>query len=127
MDEVTYHLQQQGIVVQPAYFGESQFEYGKRWETEHWRLIYRVEDHVMTICEIESKSKPEGIRGAMLDVISQLKKFKKEITSLKSIRGRVLTEFGSPQERERRQLQEKLYLKQGAKKVENEEGIWLVY
>ncbi|RLV59968.1 secretion protein [Parashewanella curva] len=127
MDEVTHYLQQQGIEVQPAYFGESQFEYGKTLETEQWRLIYRVDDHIMTVCEMSSKTEPEGIGGALLELIRQLKKFKKEVNSLKQVRGRVFKDFGTPQEREQHQMLEQLLLKQGARIQDDVEGPWLVY
>ncbi|MBE8167553.1 MAG: secretion protein [Shewanella sp.] len=127
MDAVTNYLSKQGVDIKPAYFGSSNYEYGKCWDTPQWTLIYRLDENSLTVCEFTSKVETSGLNSAVLKALEQLKKIKKELIEVKHIRGRVLLDNGSAKEREHRKNFHNILLKIGAKEVEQEDGRWIVY
>ncbi|MEI8599895.1 hypothetical protein P4S55_01200 [Shewanella sp. PP-Sp27a-2] len=60
MDSVSQYLARQGVAVSPAYFENSQFEWGKCWDTPHWSMVFRVDDNTLTICDFCSKGNTSG-------------------------------------------------------------------
>ncbi|MCL1078524.1 secretion protein [Parashewanella spongiae] len=127
MDPVTNYLTKLGVDIKPAYFGSSNYEWGKCWDTPQWTLIYRLDENALTVCEFTSKDKASGISSAVLQMVEQLKRLKKNVAEVSNVRGRVLLDNGSAQERERHQVFHDILLKQGAKEIDQEDGSWIVY
>ncbi|QDO84245.1 secretion protein [Shewanella psychropiezotolerans] len=127
MDPVTQYLAHQGIEVSPAYFETSQFEWGKRWDSQHWSLVYRVDDSTLTICDFSSKGNNTGISSAVSELIEQLKVIRRKVPQIKQIRGMVIYDAGLPVQRLTRKALHDVLVQQGAKEVNQDGNTWLVY
>ena len=127
MDPVTQYLTHQGIDVHPAYFETSQFEWGKRWDTPHWSMVYRVDDTTLTICDFVSKGNTSGIDSAVSQLVEELKTIRRKVSQIQQVRGMVIYDAGLPAQRLARKALHDVLLHQGAKEVHQDGSIWLVY
>ncbi|NRD74525.1 secretion protein [Shewanella sp. VB17] len=127
MDPVTQYLANKGIEVRPAYFESSQFEWGKRWDNPHWSMVYRVDEHTLTICDFTSKGNTSGIDSAVSQVIEQLKIIRRKVSQIQQVRGMVIYDVGLPAQRRARKVLHDVLLHQGAKEVNQDGATWLVY
>lgn len=127
MDPVTQYLAKQGIEVSSAYFESSQFEWGKSWDTQHWSLVYRVDDNTLTICDFSSKGNNTGISSAVSQLVEQLKLIRHRVPEIKQIRGMVIHDACLPTLGLARKALQNVLIKQGAKQVNQADGTWLVY
>lgn len=127
MDPVTQYLAHQGIETSPAYFETSQFEWGKRWDHQHWSMVYRVDDNTLTICDFSSKGNTHGIGSAVLQLVEELKNIRRKVSQINKIRGMVIYDAGLPAQRVARQALHDVLIEKGAKEVVEEGATWLVY
>jgi hypothetical protein len=127
MDPVSQYLARQGIVVSPAYFESSQYEWGKRWDNQHWSLVYRVDETTLTLCDFCSKGNTVGISSAVLQLAEQLRQLRRQLPDIKQVRGMVIQDAGLPQQRIARQALREALLKLGAREVAQNGETWLVY
>ncbi|MCU7986216.1 MULTISPECIES: secretion protein [Shewanella] len=127
MDSVSQYLARQGVTVSPAYFENSQFEWGKCWDSPHWSMVYRVDENTLTICDFCSKGNTSGVSSAVLQLVEQLRHLRRSLPDIQQIRGMVIHDAGRPAQRLARQALREVLLKQGAKEVNQNGETWLVY
>ena len=127
MDSASEYLARQGVVVSPAYFESSEFEWGKQWESTHWSLVFRVDGNTLTICDFCSKGTTSGVSSAVLQLVEQLRRVRKNVPAITQIRGMVIQDAGLPLQRLARKALREVLLKQGAKEVQQDGATWLVY
>ncbi|MGB0895571.1 MAG: secretion protein [Parashewanella sp.] len=128
MDAVTEYLHNKGIEVQPAYFGNSFYEYGKVWDSEHWSMIYRLDEGSLTVCNFTSKDNTNGMSSAVLQMVEKLKQIKKDVAEVKQITGKVLIDEGFQVQKDQHRAFHSILLKQGAREELGNDGtLWLIY
>jgi hypothetical protein len=123
---MSQYLAGQGLQTSVAYFANSGFEMGRALQGKFFNLVFKVNQHQLLICDLQSRQEPKGIQSAVSEFVALIQQIEERVPEIHEVRG-LLRTSGTDRERQLRSKLAEVLEKQGARRTEINGDHWLIY